>query len=108
MTDAVEPDRIASRAPAIALAVSGIAVALAVAVVLLLAGAFTGGGEAAAVPDTMQPPSVPFALPTTGELHRAAVRAHLDGWRWANAAHTRVVLPIQAAIARELATEPAP
>ena len=100
LSDPVEPDHVEPRAPAIALAVSALAIAASVVVVFLLVGAFTGGGEAQAVPDTVEPPAVPFALPTTGELHRAAVRARLGGWRWADAAHTRVVVPIGVAIDR--------
>jgi hypothetical protein len=106
--DVVEPDRIAMRAPVLAFVITAAAIILSVAAVWLLLGTATGGGEVADVPATVQPPSPPFAVPTAGELHRAQVRAHLTRWQWADAAHTRVIVPVAVAIDRAAAREALP
>lgn len=106
--DVVEPDRIAVRAPALAFAITAVAIAASIAIVWVLLGTSVGGGEVAEVPVTVQPPSPPFAIPTDGELHRAEVRARLTRWQWADAAHTRVIMPVGVAIDVAAAREALP
>nr|HEX4316794.1 hypothetical protein [Kofleriaceae bacterium] len=93
-----ETDHVAARAVIAAIVVMVAAIALSIPAVWLLVGAFDGGGEAQAMPATVEPPSVPFPMSTAGETHRALVRARLDGWTRLDATHVRV--PIGVAIDR--------
>ena len=91
-----EPDHVSGSVVALALSVALVAIALSVAAVWLLVGA--GGGERAQVERTIVPPADPFSTFTPHERHRADQRAALARWSWADAAHTRVRMPIERSI----------
>jgi hypothetical protein len=97
-TEEPEPDRVQTRAVIAALAISIAAIALSVGAVWLLLGAFLGGGEVNAIPATVEPPVIPFAIPTAGETHRDLIRAELGAWTRVDATHVRV--PIGVAVDR--------
>jgi hypothetical protein len=96
-----EAENVPGRPIAAALAGTVLVIAICAAIVWWLVGRTTGTGARAAATLT-QPSSQPFSEPLRGEAERAAARAQLDTWSWADAAHTRVRLPVSVAIDRYL------
>jgi hypothetical protein len=86
--------------------VATILAVLAAAVVVWALDAFqlAGGGRSDVLVDRrpLVPPAQPFTTPLPTDAERAAQRAALDGWTWADAAHTRVRVPVAVAIDRYL------
>ena len=96
---ATEPDRIPTAAIRIAIAIVAAAIAVSIVAVWLLAGRVAhGGGRGDIAAHRIEPPADPFDVATEHERVRAAQRALLDTWQWVDAAHTRVRMPLPAAI----------
>ncbi len=98
-----EPDRVAGGLVAATIIVTAIAIAASALVVWLLASRLAhGGGRSDVAQEKLEPPADPFSLMTAHERHRAHQRAALESWQWADAQHTRVLMPIDTAIDRYL------
>jgi hypothetical protein len=59
-----------------------------------------GGGRSAEVQPALIPPATTFSSETPLEKARAAQRARLESWSWADREHHLVRLPVEAAIDR--------
>ena len=104
MTEETEPDNIPQRALYVAIAVMFGAIVVSIVVVWLLAGRVAhGGGRSNIATPRIEPPADPFETTTFHEQHRAEQHARLDHWEWSDASHTRVRMPIKAAIEHYLA-----
>jgi len=100
-----EPELVRARPIAWTLAATILAILVAAVVVWALdAFQLAGGGRSDVLrePRPLVPPVQPFTTTLPADTERAAQRAALDGWTWADAAHTRVRVPISVAIDRYL------
>ena len=98
-----EADRISGKLVIATIVSAVVAVAASALVVyLLLSRTAHGGGASAFGPPAVEPPADTFSLATAHERHRRDQIESLDRWQWANAAHTRVRMPLEMAIERLL------
>jgi len=67
---------------------------------LFLLDGLAGGGRSDVVVLRTVPPATSFLSITPLELERRAKAAQLAHWQWADAAHHRVLLPVEIAIDR--------
>lgn len=95
-----QPEHVDGRPIAAALAGAVLAIVACAVIVWALVGRATGGEHRAAL--ELQPSAQPFSQPLDGEAQRAAARASLDAWSWADRAHGTVRLPVNVAIDRYL------
>lgn len=103
------PDRIPARTVVLALVgiVVGIA-ACAIAVALVLAPSIDDRAPPPAPPSATSIPPAPFATATPVERARAARKAALDRWQWADRDRAIVRVPVEVAIDRYLRARGAP
>lgn len=99
-----EPDVVSRRLIRRPGLVSAIAVAAAVLAVWALSSFhWHGGGRSGVVELNLLPPADPFEDPVQPEIQRAAIRAQLERWQWADPQHRKVLVPIDAAMELYLA-----
>jgi hypothetical protein len=99
---ATEPDRVPLPTVRAAMFVVLAMLGISTVTVWLLTGLSPRGGGRSDVVPSLEPPDDPFEVTTEHERHRSTQRARLVRWEWADSAHTRVRLPIAAAIDRYL------
>ena len=100
-----EPELVRARPIAWLFAATILAILVSAVVVWALdAFQLAGGGRSDVLvePRPLAPPMQPFTAPLPTDAERAAQRTALDGWTWADAAHTRVRVPVSLAIDRYL------
>ena len=99
-----QPEYVRGRPVAITLAATVAAILASAAVVwVFMAFSAEGGGRSNEVRPALVPPATPFvAGPGPLERTRQIQLDALDTWTWADATHTRVRLPVAAAIDRYL------
>ncbi|MDB4956804.1 MAG: hypothetical protein JWO36_4373 [Myxococcales bacterium] len=77
-------------------------IAVCVIVVWGLQHGIRGGGRTDMENLSLRPPAQPFEDKTVLELQRAAQLRELDGWKWVDNTHERVLVPANVAIDRYL------
>ncbi len=98
-----EPDRISGGLVQATIALTCVAIAASAVVVYLLGSRLAhGGGRSDVARLAVEPPADPFALATLHEQHRRDQASSVDRWEWADAAHTRVRMPVELVIERML------